>query len=54
MYLLSSLQGQETSSTPSVSGIPTECTQGTNSPSVPSTSRAPAPIRVMIRIEAAT
>ena len=54
MYLLSSLQGQETSSAPSASGIPTECTQGTNSPSAPSTSSAPLPIRVMIRIETAT
>ena len=54
MYLLSSLQGQETSSTPSASGIPTECTQGTNWPSEPSASSAALPIRVMIRIETAT
>ena len=54
MYLLSSLQGQETSSTPSVSGIPTEWTQGTNSPLSPSTSRAALPIRVMIRMLVAT
>ena len=33
--------GQATSSSPSASGSPTECTQGTNSPSAPSTSRAP-------------
>src|SRR5204863_7390389 len=37
MYLLSASQGQETSSSPSPSGIPTECRQGTNSPSSPST-----------------
>ena len=54
MYLLSALQGQGTSSWPSASGIPTECTQGTNSPSSPSTSSAGLPIRVMIRIEVAT
>ena len=54
MYLFSALQGQGTSSWPSASGIPTECTQGTKSPSEPSTSSAPSPIRVMIRIEVAT
>ena len=54
MYLLSALQGQGTSSSPAASGMPTECTQGTNSPSAPSASRAALPIRVMIRIEAAT
>ena len=54
MYLLASLQGQETSSTPAVSGIPTECTQGTKSPSAPSTSSAGLPIRVMIRMFVAT
>ncbi len=32
------------------SGVPTECTQGTKSPSSPSTSSAPAPMRVMIRM----
>ena len=32
MYLLSALQGHGTSSWPSASGAPTECTQGTNSP----------------------
>jgi len=53
MYLVS-LHGQETSSCPSSSGMPTEWTQGTNSPSSPRTSRAAAPIRVMIRIETAT
>ena len=54
MYLFSALQGQGTSATPSTSGIPTECRQGTKSPSSPSTSRAGCPMRVMIRIEAAT
>src|ERR1044072_5828104 len=54
MYLLSALQGHGTSSCPSARGIPTEWTQGTNSPSDPSTSSAPAPILVMIRIEVAT
>src|SRR5262249_48301616 len=53
MYLVS-LQGQVTSSCPSDSGIPTEWTHGTKSPSSPSTSRAGAPIRVMIRIDVAT
>ena len=54
MYLFSASQGQGTSSAPSASGMPTECRQGTNSPSSPSTSMAPLPMRVMIRIEAAT
>ena len=54
MYLLSALHGHGTSWTPSVSGMPTECRQGTNSPSSPSTSSAGWPIRVMIRIEQAT
>ena len=54
MYLLSGLHGQGTSSWPSASGIPTECTQGTKSPSAPIASSAPSPIRVMIRIETAT
>ena len=53
MYF-SSLQGHGTSSAPSTSGMPTECRQGTNSPSPPSTSSAPWPMRVMIRIETAT
>ena len=35
-------------------GMPTECRQGTNSPSSPSTSSAGWPMRVMIRIEHAT
>ena len=54
MYLLSASHGQGTSSWPSSSGAPTECRQGTNSPSSPSTSSAPFPIRVMIRIDTAT
>ena len=53
MYF-SSLHGQGTSSSPSASGAPTECRQGTNSPSSPSTSIAGCPIRVMIRIDTAT
>ncbi len=54
MYLLSALHGHGTSWAPSTSGIPTECRQGTKSPSSPSSSSASWPIRVMIRIEAAT
>src|SRR5829696_3788863 len=54
MYLLSALQGHGTSSWPSSSGAPTEWTQGTKSPSAPSASSAPWPMRVMIRIEHAT
>ena len=54
MYLLSALQGHATSCWPDSSGAPTECRHGTNSPSSPSTSRAPAPIRVIIRMETAT
>ena len=54
MYLLSASQGHGTSSWPSASGAPTECRQGTKSPSSPSTSSAPLPMRVMIRIDAAT
>ena len=50
MYLFSSLQGQGTSSARRSAACPTECTQGTNSPSAPSTSSAPLPIRVMIRM----
>ena len=54
MYLVSGLFGQDESSSPAPSGAPSEWTQGTNSPSGPSTSSGPAPIRVMIRIETAT
>ena len=53
MYLVS-LFGHGTSSAPSASGMPTECTQGTKSPSSPSTSSAARPIRVMSRIDTAT
>ncbi len=49
MYF-SSLQGQGVLAP----GFPTECRQGTKSPSSPSTSSAGAPMRVMIRIEVAT
>ena len=35
-------------------GAPTECRQGTNSPSSPSASSACLPMRVMIRIDTAT
>ena len=34
-------------------GLPTECTQGTKPSSSPRQSRAPLPMRVMIRIETA-
>jgi hypothetical protein len=54
MYFVSRSWATATSSLPSVSGMPTECRQGTNVPSSPSTSSARAPIRVMIRIETAT
>ena len=53
MYLLSALHGHGTSASPSASGAPTECRHGTHSPS-PSTSRAPCPMRVMIRMLTAT
>ena len=43
-----------TSASPSASGAPTECRQGTKVPSSPSTSSAPLPIRVMIRMLTAT
>ena len=54
MYLFSALHGHGTSSAPSSSGIPTECRHGTNSPSLPSASSAPRPMRVMIRMLTAT
>ena len=53
MYLLSGLHGHATSASPSPSGAPTLCTHGTHSPS-PSTSSAPWPMRVMIRMLTAT
>ena len=54
MYLCSLLHGHGTSAWPGSSGMPTECTHGTNSPSSPSTSSAPLPMRVMIRMLTAT
>src|SRR3954470_1142378 len=54
MYLFSASHGHATSAAPSTSGIPTECRHGTKSPSSPSTSRAPLPMRVMIRMFTAT
>jgi hypothetical protein len=47
MYLVVGLQGQAMSCCPASSGAPTLCMQGTNSPSVPSTSSAPLPMRVI-------
>jgi hypothetical protein len=58
MYLFSASHGHGTSGrvVPSArtSGYPTECTQGTKSPSAPSWSRAGWPMRVMIRMFTAT
>src|SRR4029077_6241236 len=54
MYLLSGLHGHGTSASPSASGAPTEWTHGTHSPFAPSTSSAPWPMRVMIRMLTAT
>ena len=54
MYLSSGLQGQTESSSPCLRGTPTECKQGTNSPSVPKTSSAFFPIRVIIYVLATT
>ncbi len=54
MYLISALVGHGESFSPSASGAPTEWTQGTNSPVEPSASKAPWPMRVMIRIETTT
>ena len=53
MYLFSASHGHGTSASPSARGAPTEWTQRTHSPS-PSTSSAPWPIRVMIRMLVAT
>jgi hypothetical protein len=49
MYFSSLFDGQVTSFSPGESGMPTECTQGTHS-LLPSASRAPRPMRVMIRM----
>jgi hypothetical protein len=53
MYL-TGLHGHGTSAWPGRSGAPTEWTARTKNPSVPSWSSTAVPIRVMIRIEAAT
>ena len=53
MYLLSALQGQDTSCWPGSRGAPTECMQGTKPPS-PRVSRTFWPMRVMVRMLAAT
>src|SRR4051812_37566749 len=52
MYLSfgSGLHGQGTSSWPGLSGMPTECRHGMNSPSLPSTLRTASPMRVMMRM----
>ena len=53
MYLVA-LHGQATSCSPAASGLPTECTQGTKSPSSPSTSYTARPMRVISRMLTAT
>src|SRR3954471_14410271 len=53
MYLVL-LQGQLELFSPGCSGTPTVCTQGTNSPSTPSTSYTALPMRVMIFMFTAT
>ena len=53
MYL-SSLHGHAPLFSPSASGAPVVCMQGTKSPSSARQSSAACPIRVMIRIETAT
>ncbi len=53
MYF-SLLHGHAPLTSPSSSGAPVVCMQGTKSPSSPSSSSAAWPIRVMIRIETAT
>ena len=53
MYF-SSLHGHGPLVSPSASGAPTVCRQGTKSPSSPSASSAAWPMRVMIRMETAT
>src|ERR687896_177156 len=54
MYFVPAFVGHGTSSSPSASGAPIEWMHGTKSPSSPSTSSAPRPMRVMIRIDTAT
>src|SRR5215213_2762160 len=53
MYLVS-LQGHGTSAWPGLSGAPTECSPGTNSPISSMRRSAPVPILVMMCIEATT
>jgi hypothetical protein len=53
MYLVG-LHGHGTSFSPAASGLPTVCTHGTKSPSVPSTSYTARPMRVMMRMFTAT
>ena len=53
MYLVL-LQGQLTSFWPGSSGAPTVCTQGTKSPSAPSSSTTARPMRVIRRMFTAT
>src|ERR1700722_18242611 len=50
MVISSGLHGHGTSDAPGSSGTPTEWWQRTKSPSVPRTSSAPLPMRVMIRM----
>src|SRR6476659_8332089 len=54
MYLVSGLHGHEVSASPSARGAPSECTQGTKSPSSPRTSSAAFPARVIVRMLTAT
>ena len=54
MYLLSALQGHGTSSSPSASGAPTECTARHELAVVAEHLERALPIRVMIRIDTAT
>src|SRR3569832_542788 len=53
MYLVT-LQGHAASSCPGCNGAPTECTQGTKSPLVPSISYTLLSMRVMMRLLTAT
>src|SRR4051794_3130448 len=53
MYFVS-LHGQGTSDCPASSGAPTVCTAGTKNPSVPISSSAALPMRVMIFMETTT
>ena len=53
MYFSAGLHGQATSRAPGSTGMPTECRHLTKSPS-PRTFKAPAPMRVMMRMLTAT